>query len=185
MSMVDSYTPIAVILKFTFKRACQIVDLGADQISDDDVAAVMKSMVNLTPRPGLKACYDGLRNAGWDVYGVTNGAKQTSLNYYKLANIELDTDHLLSCDDVKCAKPDFKVYTAANEHLTTRGLGKEGDGDRWFVAAHAWDLVAARKSGFKTAFVRFEEHDPVTEVHGEFDLYAEGMEELLEKLKKV
>jgi 2-haloacid dehalogenase len=45
-------------------------------------------------------------------------------------------------------------------------------------------LIAARKAGFKTAFLDFEEHDPVTEVFGEFDLYAGSMSELLEKLKK-
>lgn len=180
--LVGSYTPIAQILKHTFKRACQIVDLPSDQVSDEDVAAVMQQMMKLPPRPGLKACYDGLRDAGWDVYGVTNGDKQTSLKYYELADIKLDADHLLSCDDIKVAKPDVKVYETANKHLTSRGLGKEGDDVRWFVAAHAWDLIAARKAGFKTAFLHHEEHDPVTEVFGEFDLYAEDMETLLQKM---
>ncbi|EMC95034.1 hypothetical protein BAUCODRAFT_72385 [Baudoinia panamericana UAMH 10762] len=180
-SICSSYTPIAQILKHTFKRACLIVDLPAEQVSDDDVAAVMEQITKLPPREGLKECFDGLRSAGWDVYAVTNGGKQTSLKYYELANIGLDPDHLLSCDDIKVAKPDVKVYETANKYLTSRGVGSEGD--RWFVAAHAWDLIAARKAGFKTAWLAHEEHMPVTEVFGEFDLYAEDMKDLLRKMR--
>ena len=116
---------------------------------------------------------------------VTNGGVETSLNYYRNAGIELDEKHLLSCDSLKIAKPDVKVYQNAQSHLTQQGLGTEEDGKRWFVAAHAWDLISARKAGFKTAFLDFEEHDPVTEVFGEFDLYAGSMKELLEKMKEM
>lgn len=182
-SIAGSYTPIALVLKHTFRRACMIVDLPADYVSDEDVAAVMQAVKSLPPREGLKKCMDGLVNAGWEVLGVTNGGRETSLGYYKLAGIELDDKHLLSCDDLQVAKPDVKVYSNANEHLTKIGCGTEGDGDRWFVAAHAWDLIAAKKAGFKTAYLDFEEHDPVTEVFGKFDLYAGSMPELLEKLK--
>jgi 2-haloacid dehalogenase len=182
VSMAGSYKPIAEILKLTFRRACRIVDLPADAVTDDDIAEVMKAFKSMGPREGLKECFDGLRASGWDVYGVTNGGSETSLAYYHNANIDLDAEHLLSCDDLKIAKPDVKVYENANKHLTSRNVG---DGDRWFVAAHAWDLISARAAGFKTAYLDFEEHDPVTEVFGEFDLYASSMEELLEKLKKV
>jgi len=184
-SICGSYTPIAKILTLTFKRACLIVDLPADQVTEDDVAAVMKTVTELPPRKGLKDAYDGLREAGWDVYGVTNGGKETSLKYYELAGIELDGDHLLSCDEIEVAKPDLRVYETANKHLTSRSVGKEGDGDRWFVAAHAWDLIAARKAGFKTAWIAHEEYDPVTEVFGEFDLYVKDIPELLEKMKAI
>ena len=115
-------------------------------------------------------------------YGVTNGSHQTSLNYYKQANIDLDEEHLLSCDDVVAAKPDVKVYDNANRQLDAKSLSA-AEGDRWFVAAHAWDLIAARKAGFKTAYLDFEEHDPVTEVFGKFDLYASDMEDLLKQME--
>lgn len=181
-SMNGSYTPIAQVLKGTFRRACAVNDLPLSDISDEDVDAVMTEIKRLKPRPGLKECYDGLREAGWDVYGVTNGGKETSLKYYELAGIELDGDHLLSCDEIKVAKPDPKVYENAHQWLTKAGHDREKE-ERWFVAAHGWDLIAARKAGFKTAFLKFEEHDPCTSVFGEFDLYCEDMKELLEKLK--
>ncbi|KAE9963271.1 hypothetical protein BLS_002184 [Venturia inaequalis] len=184
-SLAGSYTPIAEILKHTFKRACLIVDIPTDTITDDDIAEIMKAFKAMRPREGLKLCFDGLREAGWDVYGVTNGGVETSLAYYRNAGVGLDEGHLVSCDDLKVAKPDVRVYQRAQEYLTERGVGGKGEGERWFVAAHAWDLVAARAAGFKTAYLDFEEHDPVTEVFGEFDLYAGSMEELLRKLKEV
>lgn len=185
VSIAGSYKPIAQILKSTFKRACMIVDLPAGQVSDEDVNEIMKAFAAMPAREGLKACFDGLRKAGWDVYAVTNGGVQTSLNYYKASDIDLDEDHLLSCDDLKVAKPDVKVYENANKHLTAQGLGNEEDGDRWFVAAHAWDLISARKAGFKTAYLDYEEHDPVTEVFGQFDLYAKSMNDLLAQMKNL
>lgn len=50
------------------------------------------------------------------------------------------------------------------------------------VLTIAQDLIAARKAGFKTAYIDFEEHDPVTSVFGEFDLYASTMEDLLTRM---
>ncbi|KAJ4348610.1 uncharacterized protein N0V89_009988 [Didymosphaeria variabile] len=185
VSLAGAYKPIAEILRLTFKRACRIVDLPADAVSDEDVAAIMKAFKAMTPREGLKECFDGLREVGWDVYGVTNGGLETSLAYYHNAGIDLDEKHLLSCDYLQIAKPDVKVYENAQNHLSKQGLGTKDDGRRWFVAAHAWDLISARKAGFKTAYLDFEEHDPVTEVFGEFDLYADSMEDLLGKLKQV
>ncbi|KAH6629340.1 HAD-like domain-containing protein [Boeremia exigua] len=185
VSMAGSYKPIAEVLRLTFKRACLVVDLPADAVSEEDVAYVMKAFKSMKPREGLKKCFDGLREAGWDVYGVTNGGVETSLAYYRSASIELDEKHLLSCDDLKVAKPDVRVYERAQDHLTKQGLGEKEDGKRWFVAAHAWDLISARAAGFKTAYLDFEEHDPVTEIFGEFDIYAGSMDELLRKLKGV
>jgi 2-haloacid dehalogenase len=142
----------------------------------------MTAFKSMSARPGLKTCFDGLRSSGWDVYAVTNGGSEVSLKYFHSANIELDAEHLLSCDAIKVAKPDLRVYETAKRHLEARGVG---DGEKYFVAAHAWDLIAARKAGYKTAYLDFEEHDPVTEVFGEFDVYATSMEDLLGKLRDV
>lgn len=134
-SMVDNYVPIAQILMKTFRRACLIVDLPASDVKDEDISAVMESIKALTARPGLKLCYDSLREDGWDVYGVTNGAEETSLNYYRRADIDLGSDHMLSCDELKKAKPDYNVYQKATEVVAAAGCTGQ---QRWFVAAHSW-----------------------------------------------
>lgn len=181
-SICGSYTPIASILRNTFRRSCGVNGFPDVQknITDEDLDNISTELKRLPAREGLKECFDGLREAGWDVYAVTNGSKQASLKYYELANVSLDGDHLLSCDDLKVAKPDIKVYENANKWLQLRGCET---GARWFVAAHSWDVLAARKAGFKTAWLAHEEVDPVTEVFGKFDIYAKDFKELLQKMK--
>jgi 2-haloacid dehalogenase len=188
-SLLDHYTPLARILELSFRRACAVVDIPAGAaVRDADVAAVMAAMRGgLRPRDGLRECWEGLRADGWDVLGVTNGAVEASRKLFEEgAGVVLGEGDLVSCDALRVAKPDARVYAHAHRCLTERaGGGEEGGGERWFVAAHAWDLAAARKAGFKTAYLDFEEHDAVGEVFGEFDLYAKDMRELLEKLKAV
>ena len=126
-SIVGDYVPIAQVLRYTLRRACLIVDLPQDRApTDEDVAEIMKAVTSLRARPGLKTCYDGLRDAGWDVYGVTNGGKATSLKYYALAGIDLDEEHLLSCDEVKAAKPDIRVYETRKSASELKGVEHQG-----------------------------------------------------------
>lgn len=43
-------------------------------------------------------------------------------------------------------------------------------------------ISAARKAGYKTAYLPLEEHDPVTEIFGRFDLYANDYDDLLKQM---
>jgi 2-haloacid dehalogenase len=182
LSLCASYVPIASVLNSTFRRACMTVGVDGALVTDEVVVEVMNAFKNMEPREGLKLCFDGLRETGFDVYAVTNGSIPVSLAYYHNSGIELDEEHLLSCDTIQVAKPDPKVYSTVSARLDKLGA-RNDDGQKWFVAAHAWDLIAARKAGFKTAYLDFEEHDPCTSIFGEFDLYAKSMGELLEKLE--
>lgn len=194
LSICKSYTPIAQVLQQTLRRACAIVDFPNPEtnITDQDLEDIMTAIQRLPPRNGLRECFNGLRSAGWQVYAVTNGSKPASLTYFELANIELDAAHLLSCDDIEVAKPDPKVYENAKQWLESQQCenntvlrdGRSGS-QRWFVAAHSWDLFAARGAGFKTAWVAHEEGDPCTELFGECDVAAKGLRECLEMMKSV
>ena len=56
-------------------------------------------------------------------------------------------DHVQSCDEVGVGKPLAEVYRAAIRVCGEVGGKEGGEGERWFVAAHMWDLAAARKAG--------------------------------------
>ncbi|KAK4935180.1 hypothetical protein LTR10_023711 [Elasticomyces elasticus] len=194
LSICKSYTPIAQILQQTFRRACAIVDFPHPEtnITDQDLRDILTRIKRLPPRDGLKECFDGLRSADWHVYAVTNGSKQASLCYYELADIQLDAAQILSCDDIKVAKPDPKVYENAKQWLESQHCKNDTalrngsrESERWFVAAHSWDLMAARDAGFKTAWVAHEEGDPCTELFGDFDFTAKDLRECLEMIKSV
>lgn len=182
LSISGSYTPIATILRSTFRRALAIVEFPdpAHNITEGDLDDIVAELKRLPPREGLSEIFKGLREEGWDVFAVTNGGKDASLKYFELAGVPLDAEHLLSCDDIKVAKPDVRVYENTAAHLEKRGCEKD---QRWFVAAHSWDLIAARKAGFRTAWVAHEEGDPCTDLFGEFDVVAKDMKECLEKMR--
>ncbi|ORY75398.1 HAD-like domain-containing protein [Protomyces lactucae-debilis] len=187
LSMVDAYTPIGKVIKSTVKRACLILGLESPLLTEsggtDLEDAVIEAFKKMPARPGLKELFDGLQDDGWQCVAVTNGARSTTLGYFSDAGIKIDDEHCLSCDDIKVAKPAAAVYDNANKHLDILGGGAQNV--RWFVAAHSWDLIAARKAGFKTAYLPIEEQDPCTALFGEFDIYAENMKDLLKQMRTV
>lgn len=184
LSLCNRYTPIARVLRGTFRRACSIVGFPEVQtnITDEDLDGIMREIRQLPAYEGLRECFAGLREAGWDVFAVTNGGAETSLKYFELAGVPLDGDHLVSCDEIEggVAKPDSRVYERMNTVLESRGCEKS---ERWFVAAHAWDLAAARSAGFRTAWVAHEEGEVSGELFGEFDVVARDLRECMEMMK--
>lgn len=70
---------------------------------------------------------------------------------------------------IQLAKPAPKVYDAIWNNV----VGEKGSREKgWFVASHTWDLHAAKKAGFKTAWVAYEEHLVLDDVFGHPDVVA-------------
>ena len=88
---------------------------------------------------------------------ITNGSRTTTQGYVDQAGLKEFVDDVRSCDEVGFAKPFVQVYEGALEacreveagrDMTNDDHGGTGKGaSRWFVAAHLWDLAAARKAG--------------------------------------
>ena len=97
------------------------------------------------------------RNPPATILMITNGARETSQGYVDQAGLVAYVDAVQSCDEVGKSKPFGEVYTAALElcqklekedHVAgTQQKEELGEAERWFVAAHMWDLHAARKHG--------------------------------------
>lgn len=168
LSQSNSYKPIAVVLKSTFRRSLKILDI-TEEVSDASLDKIMSAFAHPRPRDGLFDCIAGLEASHHQVIAVTNGSREATEGYFAPHPVLVK-----SCDEIKVAKPDDRVYQVAKEVCT---------GEKWFVAAHAWDLLPARNAGFKTAYVRYEEHDQCESLFGQFDLVCDDLRELLEKLR--
>lgn len=101
----------------------------------------------LTPAPGLEAAFKQLHNAQANILLVTNGAKETTQGYVDQAGLSEYVGAVRSCDQVGKSKPFAEVYGMAHAACTELEGGEEKAEGRWFVAAHLWDLNAARKAG--------------------------------------
>lgn len=95
---------------------------------------------------------------------VTNGEEASTRGYAEQAGVFHLVDRILSCDEVGYGKPLPGVYEVAMnacDHLqgASEGMEQSSRRGRWFVAAHLWDLGAARKAGLVSQRL-FLEHCP-------------------------
>ncbi|KAG8909850.1 hypothetical protein FRC01_006690, partial [Tulasnella sp. 417] len=78
--------------------------------------------------------------------GLTNGSTIFTINTNRRTGMEFDG--IINSDVVGAYKPNPKMYQTA-----MKALGA-GEGEIAIVAAHAYDLEAAKKCGFKTIYIR-------------------------------
>jgi platelet-activating factor acetylhydrolase len=172
---------------------------------------IMSSLGTLKPRPGMVDAFSKTyreeklvpsKFEQVELWGATNGGLALGEKLFKNAlgaDVELFTGEgvsskqrtsssskgkgvgLFSCDEVKVAKPNPDVYRAIKERIEKDS--KDGEKTTlWFVASHTWDLFAAKKAGFKTAWVGYEEFYTCPDVYQKPDIIANDLNEVAEKI---
>ncbi|GAA6053933.1 hypothetical protein JCM3770_004629 [Rhodotorula araucariae] len=184
LSMNGSYTPIAQVLRTTLPRILVMHGLVPPPPSPLTEAPppsltdpILSSIPELPPRPSLAgASALLLAHGGFRLLAATNGALATTRGLFvrALGADVADRWEYFSCDEGRVAKPAPEVYRDVWKRLGVQ----EGDEKRgWFVASHTWDLHAAKKAGFKTAFVSYEEHLALPGLFGTPDVVASDLED--------
>ncbi|CAN5733734.1 haloacid dehalogenase type II [soil metagenome] len=140
-SHAGAYAPLAEVLRATLPRV-----LAAHGIADDEEAeeGVMAAMARLEPVPDAAQALRMFSDGGWRIIAVTNGAEASTHGLLAAAGLRERFFQLLSCDDIGVSKPHPRVYEWA------RGAA---EGELWMLAAHAWDVAGALRSGLKAAWV--------------------------------
>jgi len=199
LSISGSYTAMPKVFAATLPRALAIaLDPAPDYPSvsrvrsfpKDKMDRVLAELKQLKGRPGLVDAFSTLWDAGFEIYAVSNGAKEgtkallatlddsNSNRKDVFVNGEFDK-YIVSCDEVQKAKPSPEIYART---LELAGADpKQGD-ECWFIAAHSWDLLPARNAGFKTAYVDFEEIYPCEEIYGKPDVFEDGLAKAAKKI---
>ncbi|QRV94986.1 haloacid dehalogenase [Ceratobasidium sp. AG-Ba] len=137
----------------------------ASQWSKDERQQISKAWSRMIPFKDTVAGVDLLRQK-MTVIGLSNGSATALVPMCKSA--ELRFDLLLTSDLIGTYKPSHKMYRTA---INALGLKPE---EVAMVAAHEWDLGAAREVGMKTIYVeRWTEDRSVDRdaLRDEFDLY--------------
>ena len=118
------------------------------ELADGAWASVGSAMAGIAPFPDVVGGLTQLREAGWMTMALTNSAT-ASVNAQVDANgLRPLFDHVVSVDEVGVFKPSPRVY----QHAAT--VAGADASSLWMVAAHDWDLAAARATGMHTAFVK-------------------------------
>jgi len=147
--------PISKILTLTLPRSLTYALRSFPSLTTSplpDLSPVLGRLKSLTPSPGLETGFRLLKAEGARVLIITNGSKGTTEEYVRQAGLGECVDGVQSCDEIGMGKPFGQVYEAATQ-LCEQTSGREGE--RWFVAAHMWDVCAARKAGCVVLFSSF------------------------------
>ena len=119
---------------------------GVD-LSDEDKQQILGGMQELPPHPEVEENLGRLREAGIRLATLTNSTQQVSDAQIDNAGLRDYFEQVLSSDAVKRLKPAPEPY-----HLAAESLGVEINEVR-LVAAHAWDVTGAMRTGCAAAFV--------------------------------
>ncbi|BGP18095.1 hypothetical protein JCM10213_004755 [Rhodosporidiobolus nylandii] len=186
LSMNSAYTPIAKVLKANLPRNLLMANLvpssaaepGASSFDWSSVVDPITSTIpSMAPRPGLAEATELLLSSNFRLLAATNGGLDTTKGLYEkaLGKETAQKWEYFSCDEDKAAKPAPTVYRDVWKRFGIEEDAKDKLG--WFVASHTWDLFAARKAGFKTAFVTYEEHLVLEDIWGKPDVVAKDLED--------
>ncbi|CCU74670.1 2-haloalkanoic acid dehalogenase [Blumeria hordei DH14] len=143
--------------------------------SADDVAYIVSAYASLEVRPGLKKCFEHLRAAGFTVWALTSGDVERVRGYFIRGGVEMPMANFISCDSLSVGKPHPEVYRHALEQI-------QSSEKPWFAAAHTWDVGAAGRHGFRTAWCSVFEKFPCVDIFGEMEVNADSLPELAEKV---
>ncbi|KAG9755120.1 hypothetical protein KCU59_g113, partial [Aureobasidium melanogenum] len=113
--------------------------------------------------------------AGFEVWALSTGDEERVLGYFKKAGVEFPKSNFRSCDAKGVAKPALDAYRPLFESF--------GDNEKWFAAAHYWDVSAAKIVGFKGAYCSIFEKEDCKELFDvDMDVMADTLPEMAKKI---
>ncbi|KAJ5108315.1 2-haloalkanoic acid dehalogenase [Penicillium angulare] len=137
--------------------------------NDEDREFLLASYRTLKPRLGIAECFSRLRAAGFTVWALTAGDTPRVAGYLAEGGVDLPADNFVSCDTIGIGKPEPSAYQYILKKFDPEGL------ETWFAAAHMWDAAAARRCGFKGAWVSVWEKETCADIFGEMDVVANDL----------
>jgi 2-haloacid dehalogenase len=179
LSISERYKPYKDVLKALFYRTLWMA--GAQDpksiATEEERDMCIQGYSELELRPGLKQCFAKLREEGFTVWCLTTGDVKRVRGYFERGRVEMPMENFISCDAVGLAKPALAAYRPALEQFAEQD-------QKWFAAAHMWDVSAAVKVGFRGAYCTIYEQDPCEELFGEdkMDVIADSLLEMAEKI---
>jgi 2-haloacid dehalogenase len=104
------------------------------------------------------------------VWAFTSGDRARVTGYFSAGGIAIKPENIVTCDEIGVGKPELRAYEKVKERI-----GVEEGEEAWFAAAHGWDVSAASRAGFRTAYCTVLEGEELEEVFGKRDVVAETL----------
>lgn len=176
LSISDRYKPYSEVMKAMFYRTLWQAGIQDPRsfATEDERDACVAAYSALTLRTGLMECFEILRSAGFTVWCFTTGDVKRVRGYFEKGGVDMPLENFVSCDTKGVAKPALAAYRFVLEKF---GPNEE----KWFAAAHMWDVSAAVKVGFKGAYCSVYEKESCIEL---FDTKMDVMADTLPQMAR-
>ena len=162
LSMSSRHRPYKEVMKAMFYRTLWMSGIRSPRTfaTEDERDRCQQGYATLKLREGAKECIEILRKGGFDVWCFTTADIARVRGYFERGGVDMPADRFVSCDEKGVAKPALAAYRSVLEKF-------KGTDERWFAAAHMWDVSAARVAGFKGAYCSAYEQEACVEIFGD------------------
>ncbi|PYH92286.1 putative 2-haloalkanoic acid dehalogenase [Aspergillus ellipticus CBS 707.79] len=191
--MSGRYTPYADVFRAVFYRVLFMAGISDPRAfaTDDERDRCHAGYSRLGLRPGCSAMMDKLRENGFTVWCLTTGDPGRVGGYFTRAGINMPTENLVSCFTFMAHDSNAGAGESASLGVTKPSMGAykpmldrfASEDQKWFAAAHMWDVSAAVKAGFRGAYCSVLEKEPCVEIFNtKMDVTADTFEEMTDKI---
>jgi 2-haloacid dehalogenase len=142
--VTDRYTDFGQIGRAALEMIAARHDVT---LSDAQRDGILSTMRNLPAHPDVVPALDRLQSAGFRLATLTNSTEAVANAQLANAGIADRFERILSADTARRLKPAPEPY-----RMAARELGVD-IGQVRLIAAHAWDVAGALRSGAAAAFV--------------------------------
>ncbi|KAF4635579.1 hypothetical protein G7Y89_g2514 [Cudoniella acicularis] len=180
LSISERYKPYKEILKAMFYRTLWMAGISDPRalVTEEERNLCIQGYSELKLRPGAAECFAKLRSAGFTVWCLTTADLKRVQGYFEKGGVDMPVEKFISCDSTGLAKPALGAYMPALAQF------EKGD-EKWFAAAHMWDVSAAVKVGFRGAYCSEYEKEACLEIFDtKMDVIADTLPEMADKIIK-
>ena len=168
LSHAGGYQPLKDVLEAELPRTLAMLGVAS---SAEQRSQAVAAFGNLELETGALEGFQRLEANGWKLIALTNGSIESTHQLLEKAGALQYFSQVRSCDEVQRTKPHPEVYQ----------LLPPSEGITWMVAAHAWDIVGAVRTGLKTAFIEAEEESYLS-IYAEPNIMATNLETAIDQI---
>lgn len=159
LSISERYKQYKDVMRSMFYRSLWLAGVSDPRAfaTDDERERCIEGYSSLQLWPGCLECFQTLRDAGFTVWCFTTGDITRVRGYFERAGVDMPVENFVTCDTKGVAKPALAAYRSVLQRF-------EASDEKWFAAAHMWDVSAAVKAGFTGAYCTVYEKEPCLEI---------------------
>ncbi|GAB3164365.1 haloacid dehalogenase type II [Telluribacter humicola] len=143
-TVTNQYHSFGEIGHATFEM---VEDIYGNKIPDEEAQELLGMIRQLPPHPDVEPGLTMLRDAGFQLVALTNGADEALEQQMESSGLAGYFDFLFSVDSVKKYKPAPDPY-----RYVLNALGAKPS-EAMLIAAHGWDITGAVRAGLQAGFI--------------------------------